>query len=108
MASTITLDNSNPDVNALKDGDGLEDVFTYTLTDGDLDSDTADLTITINGRTDGAPGVSVDDHNGLKPVVTALRGRNSPGCRYLYVTAPDGLKQISVGGETVSTPSNWC
>ncbi|MBO1518032.1 VCBS domain-containing protein, partial [Psychrobacter sp. F2608] len=46
---TYTLDNNNADVNALNDGETLQDSITYTMTDADGDKSTATLTITING-----------------------------------------------------------
>ncbi|MEK5760582.1 VCBS domain-containing protein, partial [Acinetobacter variabilis] len=54
---TYQLNNNNTDVNALKDNQSLQDVFSYTITDGDGDKSTATITITINGHTDGAPNV---------------------------------------------------
>lgn len=57
-AYTYTLDNSNPTVDALGVGQSTTDVFTYTLTDG-TDTDTADLTITINGQ-NNLPVATVD------------------------------------------------
>ncbi|TKB05420.1 VCBS domain-containing protein, partial [Desulforhopalus sp. IMCC35007] len=55
------LDNSNPDVQSLDDGVTIQDVFTYTITDADGDESTATLTIDVNGLTDGAPTISIDD-----------------------------------------------
>ena len=100
---SYVLDNENPLVNALKDGDTLTEVFTYRISDGEGGEDTTTLTITINGNTDGAPGVSVDDLNGAEvgnnsiaeDATTAVTGT-------FTVTAPDGLKQISVGDITVT------
>ncbi|TKB05711.1 VCBS domain-containing protein, partial [Desulforhopalus sp. IMCC35007] len=46
------LDNSNPDVQSLDDGDTIQDVFTYTITDADGDESTATLTIDVNGKED--------------------------------------------------------
>ncbi|MFH7588136.1 beta strand repeat-containing protein, partial [Oceanimonas smirnovii] len=57
---SYALDNSNLDVQELTDTDTLEEVFNYTLTDGDGDEANADLTITINGSNDG---VTVDVPN---------------------------------------------
>ena len=54
-----TLNNADPAVNALNDGETLIDSYAYTLTDGDGSSSTAVLTITIDGVND-AP-VAVDD-----------------------------------------------
>ncbi len=52
---SYTVDNTNAEVNALNDGDMLQDVFTYTITDADGDTSTATLTITIDGVTDSFP-----------------------------------------------------
>ncbi|MEM9038630.1 MAG: Ig-like domain-containing protein, partial [Actinomycetota bacterium] len=53
---TYTLDNDNPAVDALNDGETLTETFDYTVSDGDL-QDTAQLDITINGSTDATPPV---------------------------------------------------
>ena len=72
---TYTLDNTNPVVQALSDGDTLTEQFEYTLLDNDGDTDTAVLTITINGDNDvptvdvptqGEDGTLVDEA-GLPP-----------------------------------------
>ena len=53
---TYTLDDSNAEVQALNDGSILQESFTYTLSDnhpaGNVKTDTAVLTITINGVND--------------------------------------------------------
>ncbi|PRB82896.1 VCBS domain-containing protein [Pseudomonas sp. MYb185] len=112
---TYELNNDHPDVNALRDGDDLQDVFTYTLTDGDGDSDTADLTITINGRTDGAPTIVPEDVNGPDvPVDITTQGHVTVHERGLTgsdsshindgsvtISAPDGLESITIGGVPV-------
>lgn len=46
------VDDLNPEVNALDDGDTTTDVFTYTVSDG-FNTQTATLTITIYGTNDG-------------------------------------------------------
>ncbi|MCB6184416.1 retention module-containing protein, partial [Leeia sp. TBRC 13508] len=46
---TYTLDNQNATVNALNDGQSIHDVFSYTLTDSQGNTSTANLDITING-----------------------------------------------------------
>ena len=56
---TYTLDNDNPDVNALNNGETLTDTLDYIITDADGDTDTAKLYITINGFTD--PQLKVED-----------------------------------------------
>ena len=100
---SYVLDNDNPLVNALKDGDTLTEVFTYRISDGEGGEDTATLTITINGNTDGAPGVSVSDLNGAEVGDNSIaEDATTPVTGTFTVTAPDGLKQISVGGITVT------
>ena len=64
---TYTLNNTNPAVNALNNGQTLTDTFNYSVTDSDGDVDPASITITINGTTDGAPVVTVPDDNGAAP-----------------------------------------
>ena len=49
---TYTLDNSNSTVNGLDNGDTLTETFNYTVSDGEGGTDTATLTITINGTND--------------------------------------------------------
>ncbi len=107
---TYELDNSNPDVNALKDGVDLQEVFTYTLADGDGDFDIADLTITINGRTDGSPSITPDDGNGaidghntvhesgLVGGSTEGDGSNSVDGT-IQISADDGLDSITIAGQ---------
>lgn len=52
---SYTLDNSNPVVNALNDGQHLTDTFIYVVTDGHGGSATSTLTVTINGTSDPIP-----------------------------------------------------
>ena len=63
---SYTLDNSNPQVNALNDGQHLTDSFTYQISDGHGGSAQATLTVTINGSTDNHPPVAVDDAASVK------------------------------------------
>ncbi|MCB8820584.1 cadherin-like domain-containing protein [Microvirga rosea] len=51
-----TLNNADPAVLALRSGQTITDVFTYTMTDGTSAAQTATLTITINGVND-APAI---------------------------------------------------
>ncbi len=74
------LDNTNSKVNALNEGDTLQDVFTYTMTDGAL-SDKAELVITIDGTTDADKllvGSVGDDVAGSTQVYTVDDG-SGPG-----------------------------
>ncbi|PKM00892.1 MAG: hypothetical protein CVV19_01620 [Gammaproteobacteria bacterium HGW-Gammaproteobacteria-9] len=112
---TYALNNDNAEVNALKDGETLTEQFSYTLTDVDGDTDTARLTITINGNTDGAPTIVPEDVNG--PDVPAdittqghvtvhergLTGADSTHINdgSVTITAADGLQSITVGGVPV-------
>ncbi|MEO9877623.1 MAG: VCBS domain-containing protein, partial [Anderseniella sp.] len=48
---TYTLDNANPAVQALADGETLTEILDYEISDGSLTA-TASLTITINGTAD--------------------------------------------------------
>ena len=73
-----TLDNSNPAVNALNDGQTLADAFTYQISDGHGGTSNATLTVTIRGTTDTpantpptafADAVSVKEDRAPNPVV---------------------------------------
>jgi VCBS repeat-containing protein len=63
---TYTLNNGDPAVNALNDGQKLTDSFTYNISDGHGGTDSAKLTITINGSTDNRPPVACADTNTIK------------------------------------------
>ncbi|WP_238474226.1 VCBS domain-containing protein [Pseudomonas cavernicola] len=56
---SYVLNNANPAVQALDNGETLTETFTYNMQDADGDPGIATLTITITGSNDG-PGVSVD------------------------------------------------
>lgn len=108
---SYALDNTNPDVNALTDLGTLTEVFNYTIKDpGDLTASST-LTITINGHTDGAPQiVPVDGNTGATGEATVHESGLSGGSEAatsketttgtLTVTAPDGLKEVTIGGTT--------
>ncbi|GAA4325757.1 hypothetical protein GCM10023144_08420 [Pigmentiphaga soli] len=107
---TYTLDNGNPDVNALKTGDSLTDTFTYTITDGDGDTVSTTLTITIAGHTDGNPDITPDDGNGSgvaghidvyeKGLADADGSNVATGT--MDIEAADGLTSVTVDGRTVT------
>jgi VCBS repeat-containing protein len=107
-----TVDNANPTVNALKTGQTLTEVYTYTLSDGHGGADTAQLTITINGRTDGAPTITPTDGNGAatgqSTVFESGLTSNGPGGESatttgtIALTAPDGLASVTVDGTVVT------
>lgn len=52
---TYTLDNSNPTVDALNDGETVTDTFTYNVSDGRGGTASSTVTITITGVTDAIP-----------------------------------------------------
>lgn len=102
------LDNSNPAVNALATGDTLTDeVFTYTLSDGGS-TDTATLTITINGFTDGTPQIIPVDGNAAatgdatvyEKGLTSVPDSSETTAGQITVSAPDGIDTITIGGTT--------
>ncbi|MGB7388399.1 MAG: DUF5801 repeats-in-toxin domain-containing protein [Pseudomonas neustonica] len=106
------LNNDNAEVNALKDGETLSEVFSYTLTDADGDADTATLIITIDGNTDGAPSITPADDNGNGAIdgdntvrESGLVGGSSAGddshitSGSIEISAADGLASVMVGGQ---------
>jgi T1SS-143 domain-containing protein len=117
---SYALDNDNPEINALKDGQTLDEAFTYTLTDGDDDQDSATLTITINGKTDGSPVITPQDGNGLDApdVITSqghttvnesgLLGGSTAGDNshintgHINISTPDGLGSLTIGDKEIS------
>ncbi|WP_314341480.1 VCBS domain-containing protein, partial [Acinetobacter guillouiae] len=101
---TYQLNNNNTGVNALKNNQSLQDVFSYTITDGDGDKSTATITITINGHTDGAPNVVITDHNGSALGANSIaENATTPVQGEFTVNAADGLKSITIGVTTILT-----
>ncbi len=96
---TYTLDNDNPDVDALDTGEVLVDTLVYTITDSDGDTATANLDITINGFTD--PNLSVSDVSvvedgttgNLKVVFTINSDTTSPRDITFDYTTLDGTAE---------------
>ena len=64
---TYTLDNSSPSVQGLKAGESLTETFRYTITDGDGDTDEANVSITINGLEDAPPAINFVGANTISP-----------------------------------------
>ncbi|CAH2029841.1 tandem-95 repeat protein [Trichlorobacter ammonificans] len=107
---SYTLDETNPTVNTLNNGQQLTDeVFTYTLSDGDKTA-TATLTITINGKTDGAPAITPVDGNGAATgqatvnesglVVDGDGSETTTGT--ITVQADAGIKSVTIGGTEIT------
>jgi VCBS repeat-containing protein len=97
-------------IDALPPGVTLTDTFSYTLTDGDNDSDTADLVVTLNGTddpviiTDLTPkanggDVTVDEDD-LPAGSDAAKESLTQGGAFT-ISAPDGVDDVSVGGQAV-------
>ncbi|NWO04276.1 MAG: tandem-95 repeat protein [Alteromonadaceae bacterium] len=114
---SYVLDNDNPAVNALKDGDELNDVFSYTLKDSDGDWSTTTLTITINGSTDGSPDLTVVDENGdsgdfkVDGDITVYEselaaggpgGESKTAVGTINLDTPDGIESVTLGSSEFS------
>jgi VCBS repeat-containing protein len=104
------LNNSAQPVQGLAAGETLTEVFTYTITDGDGDTSSATLMITINGADDG---VTINGLNaeGAEVIVNEddLSDGSSPDAAALTqggdfsVSTPDGLGNVTIGGTQVVT-----
>ncbi|MBM9519965.1 VCBS domain-containing protein, partial [Desulforhopalus vacuolatus] len=77
---SYNLDNANTTVQALKEGDPLTETFTYTISDGEGGTDTAELTVNITGTND-APVAVVDTDTAVEAggIVNATAGTNPTG-----------------------------
>ena len=106
---TYTLDNSNPAVQALTDGQTLSESFSYTMTDQDGDQANAVLAITINGLSDAMPVITIDDMDGnVSPghnSVEECSGSSVDGS--ISVDAEAGIATVTVSGIdiTAATPN---
>ncbi|MGE0286722.1 MAG: beta strand repeat-containing protein [Bradyrhizobium sp.] len=89
---TYTLDNDDPDTNALQQGAQVSDVFSYTQSDGHGGTSTATLTINITGTNDkpvaNAAPVAATDTNEGDPVVEA--GVNPGNTSFPGVASAEG------------------
>ncbi|MCW5736793.1 MAG: VCBS domain-containing protein [Enhydrobacter sp.] len=71
---SYALDNANATVDALGAGQTLTEIFTYRASDGKGLTDTAQLSLTIDGS-DDAPGiVAVDDHGYVSRGTSSIQG----------------------------------
>jgi VCBS repeat-containing protein len=97
-------------INALAPGAILTDSFSYTLTDGDNDSDPATLLVTLTGGDDpvtitnltpeaGGGDVSVDEDDLPNGTDTAKESLTQTGS--FTIGAPDGVDDLTVGGVAV-------
>jgi VCBS repeat-containing protein len=107
---SYALDNTNVTVNALRNGQSLTETFTYTLSDGHSGTDTAQITITISGNSDGAPSIVPADGNGAatgqvtvnESGLTGIGDTTETTTGSVTLSAADGLTDITVGGTTVT------
>ncbi|WP_414876356.1 VCBS domain-containing protein, partial [Pseudomonas sp. IT-196MI5] len=105
---TYTLNPSDADFKALHGGGDSTETFSYTLTDADGDSSTANLvlqihnnddSVTVGGLNVGGGELTVFEKNlsdGSSPDTPALTQSGT-----FTVTALDGLQTLTVGGITV-------
>ena len=103
------LNNNDPRVQVLKDGETLTEEFTYTYTDADGDIAEGKVTITINGKNNGVEVTPSDPsagsevlkvyEAGLEDGSDASKPTTAEGS--LSISAPDGVSAIVIGGVTV-------
>src|SRR5690606_6182449 len=99
---TYVLDNTNPAVNVLNDGQSLTETFNYQVRDADGDVADASVIISINGRTDGPRVVDVPDDNGVAAGNISTAGDTTTAVtRQKTVTADAGPTRLQVGGQTL-------
>jgi VCBS repeat-containing protein len=70
---SYVVNQTNATVQALNNGQSVDDVFTYTMRDADGATDNATITIHVTGKND-AP-VAIADGNGTTPFATVLQNR---------------------------------
>ena len=101
-----TLDNSLPEVQGLNNNDTLLDIFSYTLADGDGDTSSAQIGITIHGNNNDLPSIIIPDQTfsvseaGLDVFGSDGSSDSETTSLYFNVEAIDGLSTLRVGPET--------
>ncbi len=77
-------------------------------TDSDDDADTADLTITINGATEGVPTVVVDDTDAGATAAdnSVIEATTVPITGLITVTAPDGFAAVTIADQDITDATN--
>ena len=83
---TYTLDNGDPDTQALAQGATVADAFSYTVTDEFGATSTANLTVTITGTND-APVASNDAISNMAPTGSGWMLNTDNGHYYRYIAA---------------------
>ncbi|MEE4465101.1 VCBS domain-containing protein, partial [Azotobacter chroococcum] len=97
------LDNDHPAVNALNDGASLTETFSYTVRDADGDEATASVTITIAGRTDAAPTITVEDRNEQLPGDASIaENAGTPVTGSFSLAGEAGIASLQIAGTTLT------
>lgn len=108
---SYVLDNTKPAINALQAGETLSDNFAYTLKDPGNLTDVAQITITINGHTDGgALSINPVDGNAAatgqatvhEAGLTTAANTSETTSGTILVDAPEGIASITIGGTTLT------
>nr|WP_010323998.1 DUF5801 repeats-in-toxin domain-containing protein [Marinobacterium stanieri] len=93
----------NGEFSGLNPGDEATTSITYTISDGEGGTDTATLTVTVTGLSDGAPSLDITNENGAEAGEHSIaENADQPVTGTFTVTTPDGLQQITVDGSTVT------
>ena len=106
---TYTLDDTNPTVIGLDGTESLADeIFTYTITDGDTDTSTTTLRIIVNGADDPVVlnGLDLEFYEAKVREENLPDGSNpNPGelskTYEFSVDSPDGLASLEVAGQQI-------
>ncbi|GAM65592.1 probable RTX [Vibrio ishigakensis] len=105
---TYHLNNNNPQVDALNDGDTLQDTFTLLVNDGHGGHTSKQITMTINGHTDPVPytppsiRVNVDAQHArhITPTITATTVQNYAHSMGQYAHRVSGRDEIEGHGSS--------
>ena len=111
---TYTIDNANPLVDALDNGESLTEVFSYTATDSEGSSSSATLSITINGTNDAPiaggtipPQADMDDDAITTLDITSyFSDPDGDAMTYTATGLPGGLTLDLSTGEITGTIDN--
>jgi VCBS repeat-containing protein len=95
---TYTLDNADPDTQALKAGQTAADVFTYRIVDTQGLTDTAQITINVSGTND----VPVITSNGGGATAAVSVAENSTLVTTIAATDPDSTVIFALAGNDSS------
>ncbi len=106
---TYTLDDTNPDVQALKSGNSLTEFFSYSIEDGDGDTSGNSLRVSINGFDDPAPEITIQDTNSTASGQSSVvENQSATAFSNISLSAAAGLAEItalSITNEANATTS---